>query len=198
MDVKLDSLIEKIKKEGIEAGQKSADEILAEAKKKAAGIVGDAKKEADKIISDGKKQAGQFRTNAEADIQQAARNAELLLKERINSIFDNVFKKEVADSLKPDFLTGLIQGIVDSWAKDSKADVVVNEKDKKQLESLLFKGLKKQLKDSITIRVSNDISSGFKIGLKDEQVYYDFSDDAISEFIKSLINPKLKEILDKK
>ena len=34
MDVKLDSLIEKIRKEGIEQAQQSADEIIKEAKQK--------------------------------------------------------------------------------------------------------------------------------------------------------------------
>ena len=99
--------------------------------------------------------------------------------------------------MKPGFLKELIVKIVNTWAKDSKAEIVINEKDKDQLEKVLFSGVKDELKNSISIRVTSDISNGFRVGLKDEEVYYDFSDESIAEVLKSLINPKLKEILDK-
>jgi len=74
---------------------------------------------------------------------------------------------------------------------------VLNKNDKSKLEALLFTGLKDELKQSITLKTSPDLTKGFRIGLKGEEVYYDFSDDAIAEILKSLINPKLKEILDR-
>ena len=197
MDVKLDSLIEKIRKEGIDEAQLKADELINEAKKQAASIINDAKKESAKIVEDGKKQAAQFQQNAEADLKQAARNTELLLKEKIIGLFDKVFKKQVAAALKPDFMNKLIINIINTWAKDVNTEIIINDKDKKELENLLFTGLKKELKDSVNIRVSTDISSGFRIGLKGEQVYYDFSDEAIADVLKSLINHRLKEILEK-
>ena len=74
MDVKLDSLIEKIRKEGIEDAQHAADSIIKEAKQKAASIVEKAKKEAEKIIEDGKHQVDQYKATADVDLKQAARN----------------------------------------------------------------------------------------------------------------------------
>ncbi len=197
MDVKLDSLIEKIKKDGIEEGQKTADELIQTAKKEAAAIIAKAKKEAEKIIDDGNKQAEKLRSNAEADIKQAGRDAELLLKEKIVALFDNVFKKEVATALKPEFVSELIKQIVAGWVKNNKADVVINEQDQQQLEKLLFAGINNELRNTIFLRVSQDISTGFRIGLKDEQVYYDFTDRTFAELLKTLINPKLKAILEK-
>ena len=197
MDVKLDSLIEKIRKEGIEEAEQKAESIIKEAKQKAASIVDNAKKEAEKLVEDGKKQVDQYRETSEVNLKQTARNIELLLKEKINSVFDSVFKREIDESMKPDFLKDMITKIVDTWAKDSKAEIVLNEKEKDQLENVLFSAVRKDLKDSITIRLSNDISNGFRIGLKGQEVYYDFTDDSIAEVLKSLINPKLKEILDK-
>lgn len=197
MDVKLDSLIEKIKKEGVEDAQKQSEDILKDAKQNAASITENAQKEAEKIIEDGKKQAEQFRKNAESDLHQAARNTQLLLKEKITALFDNVFKREVGEKLTPEFLKELIMKIVSSWSEDSGAEIVVNEKDKKKLEALLFEGLKKDVKDSITVRASKEVTSGFHIGMKGDQVYYDFSDEAIADVLKTLISPSLKEILDR-
>lgn len=197
MEVKLENLIEKIRKEGIEEAQQNADQIIKEAKQKAASLVDQAKKESEKIVADGKTQVDQYKATAEIDLKQSARNFELLLKEKINSLFDNVFKRQVADELKPDFLKAMILKIVEHWAKESKAEIVLNEKDKNQLEKVLFSGVKDDLKKTINIRVSSDIANGFRIGLKGDQVYYDFSDESIAEVLKSLINPKLKEILEK-
>lgn len=197
MDVKLDSLIEKIKKEGVEDAQKQSEEILKDAKQKAASITEKAHKEAEKIIEDGKKKAEQYKKNAESDLQQAARNTLLLLKEKITNLFDNVFKREVGEKLSPEFLKELILKIVGSWAENSEAEIIVNDKDKQKLEALLFSGVKKEMKDSLKIRASKDVTSGFQIGLKDAQVYYDFSDEAIADVLKTLISPGLKEILDR-
>jgi len=197
MEVKLENLIEKIRKEGIEEAQQNADQIIKEAKQKAASLVDQAKKESEKIVADGKTQVDQYKATAEIDLKQSARNFELLLKEKINSLFDNVFKRQVADELKPDFLKAMILKIVEHWAKESKAEIVLNEKDKNQLEKVLFSGVKDDLKKTINIRVSSDIANGFRIGLKGDQVYYDFSDESIADVLKSLINPKLKEILEK-
>ncbi|MCI0495109.1 hypothetical protein L0Z72_08865 [candidate division KSB1 bacterium] len=197
MDVKLDSLIEKIKKEGIEEAHNNADQIIKEAKQKAASIVDQAKAEAAKIITDGKKQIDQYKSTAEIDLKQAARNVELLLKEKINLLFDSVFKRQVAAEMQPDFLKELILNIVSNWSKSNNTEVVLNEKDAKQLEKALFSGVSDEVRRSLAIRVSGDVSNGFRIGMKDEQVYYDFSDASIAEVLKALINPKLKEILEK-
>jgi len=198
MDVKLGDLIEKIKKEGIEEAQQTSDEMIIEAKQKAASIISQAKKEAEKIVQDGRKQSEQFKENSEADLQQSTRNAELLLKEKINSLFDKVFKRKVADTLTPDFLKEMILTIVTAWANNSSAEIVLKNDEKQKVEALLFSGINKELKESISLKASNDVTKGFRIGLKGEQVYYDFSDDAIAETLKSLINPNLKEILDQK
>ena len=61
---------------------------------------------------------------------------------------------------------------------------------------MLFSSLKEDLRESITLKSSADISTGFRVALKGEEVYYDFSDEAVAEAIRTLLNPKLKEILD--
>ena len=196
MDVKLGNLIEKIKKEGIEEAQQSADALLEDAKKKADSIVENAKKEAEKIVADAKAQSQQFQENSELAVKQAARDSELLLKSRITGMFDQVFKREVAQSLSPEFMKELIVKLVEEWAKGSELDVVVGEKEKAALEAVLFQGVKANLKDTVNIRVSTDVTSGFQIGLKGEDVYYDFTDASIADTLKLFLKPKIKEILD--
>jgi len=196
MDVKIDNIIEKLKKEGVEAAQKKSDEMLSGAKKEAGDIVAKAEKEAKKIIEDAKKEAGTFEENSKLAIQQAARDGELLLKERIQSLFDQVFRAEVDEAMKPDFIQTLILNLTEQWEKDAAVEVTISKADRKNLEKHLLSGLKKKIKNEIYMKASPDFTHGFRIGLKGKDVYYDFSDESIAEMLRAALNPRLKEIVD--
>ena len=131
-------------------------------------------------------------------LQQAARDVELLLKENITKLFDRILKKKVADSLSPKFLNELILKIVAQWPENKQANILLNGEDKEKLQKLLFSNLEDELKDSITLKVSNSVSQGFRIGLNGESAYYDFSDESITEALKLFLNPVLKELMDQK
>lgn len=198
MDVKLENLIEKIKSEAVDEAHKAADAIIQEAKDKATSIIEQAKKDAGKMLEESEKKVGQFQRNSELALQQAARDSQLLLKERLIQVFDDVFRREVAETLSPEFLSQLISTIVKSWAENPEADLQISEKDLKGLEGLLFKSLNQDVKKSITLKPSAEISAGFRIGMKDGNVYYDFTDESIADLLKMFLNPKLNEILDVK
>jgi V/A-type H+-transporting ATPase subunit E len=198
MEVKLENLIEKIKKEGVEGAQKESEKIISKAREEARSIISDAEKDAEAIIEDAKKSTAKLEENAGLAIKQAARDSELLLKERFTELCDEIFKQEISDTLTPDFLKELILKIITQWSKNPEMEITLNKKDKTALEKQLIKSLKGKLKESITLRLSSDISSGFRIGLKGEDVYYDFSDEAFGEMLKLFLNPRIREILDKK
>jgi len=197
MEMKLENLIEKIKKEGVEEAQGTSEEIVKKAKQEAASIIEHSKKEAEKIIENAEHKAAQFHKNAELAVKQAARDTVILVKEKLTNLFDRVFKKEVTNTLTPGFLNELILKIVTQWSANPNTEITINEDDKKKLEELLFSSLKGELKDSITIRASNIVAKGFRIGQQDGHVYYDFSDDSITDVLKTFLNPRLKEIMDK-
>jgi V/A-type H+-transporting ATPase subunit E len=196
MDVKLENLIEKIKKEGVESGRQVSEEMIKTAGQDADAIIKKAKKEAERIQKEAEKEARQFRENAELAVKQAARDSELLLKEKITELFDRLLKREVVQALTPDVMKELILKIISKWSGSTDTELLVSEKDKKQLRDMVLKGLKKDLKDTVTIQASPDLAHGFRIGLKDENIYYDFSDESITEMLKMFLNPGIKELLD--
>ncbi|MDZ7270929.1 MAG: hypothetical protein ONB30_03885 [candidate division KSB1 bacterium] len=196
MEVKLETLIEKIKKEGIEEARQTSEQIVAQAQAQAAATVAQAQEEAARIIAQGKAEAERFRRNAELALQQAARDTVLSLKERVSELFDRVFKQEVAQTLSPEFLSQLIQSLVNQWARDGSAEVVVSAEDKEKLQALLFAGVRQQLRDGLVLRVGDSVSKGFRIGLRGEDVYYDFTDESIAEVLKSFLNPTLQALLN--
>ncbi|MBN2102715.1 hypothetical protein JW835_01600 [bacterium] len=196
MDVKIENIIEKLRKEGVEGAQKESDNILAKAKQQAEDIVAKAEKEAEKIVGNAKREANAFQENSKLAIQQAARDGELLLKERIRFLFDQVFKAEVDEAMKPDFIQTLIIKLTEHWRKSEEVEVTISEAEQRQLEKHFLNGLKKIIKNEITLKASPNFTHGFRIGLKGEDVYYDFSDESIAEMLRAALNPRLKEILD--
>ncbi|MBN1781422.1 hypothetical protein JW948_09875 [bacterium] len=198
MEVKIDKLIEKLKKEGVEGAQQMSDDILAKARKEAADIVARARQEARDLVDQAGKEAASFEENSKRAIEQAARDGELLLKGRVETLFETVFKQEVSETMTPEFLKTLIVKLVENWGKNNEKEVEVSKADLKMLEDLLFKGVREELKKGITLKAGKDLMHGFRIGIKGENVYYDFTDESIAEILKRSLNARIKELLEAK
>ena len=197
MEAKLDSLIEKIKKDGILEAQKEAASIVSEAKSNASKIVENARSEARRIVEEAQKEAERIKLNDEAAIKQAARDTVLATKEKIIELFNKVLLREVSDSLDSELVGRLIKYIVENWVDKQSAEVLVSQEDVSKLEALLTERLKEELRKAIEMKPDPSIAKGFKIGLKGENLYYDFTDETMTEILKSYLTPSVRDILEK-
>ena len=195
MDVKLDKLIDKIKSEGIQQAEQESGQILQNARNQGEKIIADAKKEADKIISQAREEMEKLQLSGKSALKQAERDAVLVTKEKLTKVLDSVFKKQVSDELKPEVLVDLIKKMVENSDDDAKMKVLVNQQEVKALEKLLAAKTNKALADTVEIKVDRGVSKGFRIGKKGEDVYYDFTDESISEFLREFLNPSIKNML---
>ncbi len=195
MDVKLDKLIDKIKSEGIQQAEQESGQILQNARNQGEKIIANAKKEADKIISQAREEMEKLQLSGKSALKQAERDAVLVTKEKLTKVLDSVFKKQVSDELKPEVLVDLIKKMVENSDDDAKMKVLVNQQEVKALEKLLAAKTNKALADTVEIKVDRGVSKGFRIGKKGEDVYYDFTDESISEFLREFLNPSIKNML---
>ncbi|MEJ2627081.1 MAG: hypothetical protein P8078_00775 [bacterium] len=198
MDTKLDNIIEKIKKEGVEDAKKQADKKLKEAQKEAEKNIKEAQEKADEIMANARKQIQKMEDSSKVSLKQASRDTILQVKNSIINLFDNVFKREVSSALTPDFIKEVILNMMEKWKKGEIDEIKLSEKDKKEVEKLISSALKKDIKEGITIKVDKGISHGFRIGLKEGNVYYDFSEESIVDLLMKYVNPRLREILEEK
>ena len=76
-------------------------------------------------------------------------------------------------------------------------EFLLSNKDKDKVKNLVLSSLKESLKDSVTIKVDSGITRGFRVCLKGDNVYYDFTDDSIADFLKDFLSPSIREILEK-
>ena len=100
--------------------------------------------------------------------------------------------------MSPEFTAQLIAKIVDKWAfeREEELEVLLGKDDAEQLKNHLLKMIKKEARDKLIINVGRNINQGFRIGVRGEETYYDFSEEAVAEILKELVNPKIKDILN--
>lgn len=198
MDIQVQDLIEKIKKDGVAAAEKSASEVKSQAKAEADRIIASAKEEAEKIIRAAKDEAARFEKASEDAIRQASRNLVLSFRDSITKELSAIVTAETEKAYSSDLLSKLIPETVKAWTSKTEAgevSVLLNEKDLKALESSLNAALKAEIAKGLTLKVDGSIGSGFRIGVKDGAAFYDFSAEAVADLFSAYLNPRVSALL---
>lgn len=198
MDVQLQELIDKIKRDGVAVAENSASEMISNAEKEAKRIIDNAKREAENIISQAKEEAGRFEKSSEDSIKQASRNLLLQFRDSVTKELSSIVNETVSDSISKDSLEKLIPEIIKEWTKNSDAkdiSVLLSEKDLQTLESSFKNSLKNEISQGLTLKIDNSLSKGFRVGIKDGAAFYDFSAETVAELFTAYLNPKVSALM---
>ena len=198
MDVQLQELIDKIKKDGVASAEASAAEILADAEKKARAVVSDAEQKADGIIKNAKAETERMEKASEDAIAQAGRNMILSFRDSLTAELDRIIKTETAKAYSKDMLANLIPETVKAWTKHTDAkelSVLLSEKDLKELESAFTSALKDEIAKGLVLKSDKTLAAGFRIGVKEGRAFYDYSSDSLAELFAAYVNPRTAAIL---
>lgn len=198
MDVQLQELIDKIKKDGVGAAETSAAEIIADAEKKAAAIIADAEKRAEEANAKAKVEAARLEKASVDAIKQAGRNIILSFRDGINAELSALVAAESAKAYDADMLKTLIPEVIKKWLENPEAEsvsVFLSEKDLEKLSTGFNTVLKNEISKGLEIKADKSLDSGFKIGTKDGSAYYDFSAESVAELFCAYLNPKTAQIM---
>jgi V/A-type H+-transporting ATPase subunit E len=197
MDIQLQELIDKIKKDGVESASAQAETIIQEAHAEARKIVEAAKKEADAIVSAGKRDAERFEKASVAAIEQAARNLIITFQTELQKLLDVVVQREISAAYDDEALKAAIPQIVSEWAKKESDNlaVLLKEDALQRLEGYFVKKLSAELAKGVKLKSDRNLTAGFRIASKDGAAYYDFSAEAVAELMSAYLNPRLSELL---
>ena len=197
MDIQVQELIDKIKKDGIEVASEEAAKIKLEAETGAKQILEAAKKEAAYIIAKSKQDAERTEQAGIAALGQASRNLVLVFKGEIQALLEQIINAQLEASYKDDVLKAVLPDLLKAWGTkgaDSLA-VLLPEASLKKLQAFFKDKLSAQLKKGMELKSDRNLTSGFRIANKDGSAYYDFSADSVAEMLSAYLNPKLAEIL---
>ncbi|MDR3303123.1 MAG: V-type ATP synthase subunit E [Treponema sp.] len=199
MDIQLQELIDKIKKDGIEGATAETARLTSQAESEAKRIVEAAQKEADAIIAKGKADAERSEKAGVAALEQASRNLVLAFRTEIDTLLNSIVARELVASYTDDTLKAALPDILKTWtAKGGDAlDVMVSEATLKKLNDWFNDKLAAELKKGVELKSDRNLGAGFRIANKDGSAYYDFSAESVAELLAAYLNPKLAEILQK-
>jgi V/A-type H+-transporting ATPase subunit E len=196
MEIQLQELIEKIKKDGIESANDDAVRVKAAAGAEAKRIVDEAKKQAENIIAEAKVEAGRSEKAGLAAVEQASRNLILSFKTEIEALLGKIVSKDTAKLYNDDVLKAVIPEIVKGWAAGKGAvDVILGESELKSLGDWAKSALSEEISKGVELKTGKNIGGGFRIGEKDGSAYYDFSGVAVAAALAEYLNPRLAELL---
>ena len=198
MDIQLQELVDKIKKDGVDAASVEADRIVKEAEEKASSIVAQAKREADALIRSGKEAAEREKKAAEDAIKQAARNLLISFREGIEAQLSSIIKAETDKALDASVLKAALPDMLKSWAAEKGEgglEVLLPADKVSAVQSYLVSELKGKIAGGVEISTGEGIEGGFRIAEKNGSAYYDFSAEAVSDLFASYLGPKVADIM---
>jgi V/A-type H+-transporting ATPase subunit E len=199
MDIQLQELIDKIKKDGIESASEEALRLKTQAEEEAKRILDAAHREAEAIIAKGKDDAERSEKAGVTALEQASRNLFLAFKKEIEALLARIIARETVAAYSGEVIKDVLPEILKNWAaKGSDAlDIILPEKDRKSLEDFFNTKLAGELKKGVELKIGRNLSAGFRIAEKDGSAYYDFSAESVAELLSAYLNPRLAEILKK-
>lgn len=200
MAEELQHLIERIRKEGVESGEKAADSLVAEAKKKAAAIVADAQKQAKDMVAKAEKDAEAFAARGKQTLQQSARDLLISIGGSVGDVVGGIVDEKLDRALTPEIMGQMLVKLAEAYGKGGDPGGIVamlGEEDAAAVKAYIAKEYQDKLASGIQIESAKGIFKGFRVGVKGGQVFHDFSADAIAESLASFLRPELADIVKK-
>ncbi|MBL7179470.1 MAG: hypothetical protein ABIK98_14140 [Pseudomonadota bacterium] len=202
---KLQELIETLKKQGVERGEKAGQEIVEAARSEANDILAHARAEATSIVAQAKddadKQMKQLRSSMEIAASQFVNNLKGVIEENFLSI---PLKKEITTELSdPDFMKNLMTKFVESYAASPQHQdilLMLPHDAPEQFRDFAIELMARhygqgkggnQLVSNLEIQ---NVKFGFQVDKKDGHVRLDFSDEAFLSLFLRFLTPKFREL----
>jgi V/A-type H+-transporting ATPase subunit E len=197
MEIQLQELIDKIKKDGIESASEEAAQIKVQAENEAKRIVEAAQKEAADLVARGKTDAERSEKAGIAALEQASRNLVLAFKGEIEALLARIVAARVETAYGEDTLKAIIPTVVKNWvAKGADSlDLILSEEDLGKLRGYFSSELAAELAKGVELKSDRNLGAGFHIANQDGSAYYDFSAESVAELLSAYLNPRLSEIL---
>ena len=198
MSEELQSLLDKIRHEGVEKAKSEAEAILADARREADAVKAAAETEAAKTIASAKADAKAFEARAEATVRQAMRDVKLQLaaelEKQVEAFVSAGVKKAFASG---DNVGAWITKAVDAYlAQGEKGMAIALGGDcAKMAESVMAALAAKASSGGIEVEASPAFPDGFTIKLDGGRVEQCFTADAVAAALSRLMRPGLADLL---
>jgi V/A-type H+-transporting ATPase subunit E len=193
--------LEKINEEGVKKAEETKNKIISDAGLEAEKIISDAKTKADEIVRKAQIDADTVKSRGEAAVRQAVRDIIITLQGEILNRFKSVVKEATADAMTTDLMGEIILEMVKNYnlknpSGEADIELILAQKDIDSMEKLFKTSLVNSLKKNPHISLGQNFAAGVKISFKGDDVFFDFSDEAISDMICAYVGPRLAAVIN--
>ncbi len=198
MEIQLQELIDQIRKDGVEAAEAKAAEILDAAKAEAEKIISDAKAQAEKTMADAKNENERTVKSGEDALRQAGRNLLISFRESVSKELTALVGDKVNAVYSSETLSQLIVSAVEGWLAKPDAEeltVILSNDDLKKLEETIKAALKAKMLTGVTLKANDNFDGGFRIAVNGDGAYYDYSKEAVTDMLSGYLSPKITALL---
>jgi V/A-type H+-transporting ATPase subunit E len=134
----LEKLVQKLREQGINAGEQEKERIVEEARLEAQEIVAKAEEAAREIVDEARKKAEQVEANATSSMAQASRDMVEATRMSVLNFLKAAFGEQVGDLFtKEQYLGELVKAVVEAIPGDK--EVSIPEASLKKMEAFLLK-----------------------------------------------------------
>jgi V/A-type H+-transporting ATPase subunit E len=199
MAEELQSLLDRIRIEGVEKAQAEAEQIRAEARKQAARLVAEAEQTRAAMLEDAGRKAQTFEERGHKALERAARDLTLMIGEAITEAFRTIVRRDIHAALTTETLKQMLVEVVRAYCvkqgDGSRIDLLVSPEQHKDIVAFFMSEFQQAIQKGVEIHPDGQLVRGFKVSLSEEHLYHDFSEDAILESLCQLLRPELAEIV---
>lgn len=200
----IESFVQKLQADGIQAGQQEAEKIRQAAEQQAEEILRQAKQEAERIVADAEAEAKDTLAKSQTELRLAARDAALKLRDALSRALGAVLAQGAKDRLTDiTFLGQVMHDLVLLYAKSHLAGEAqgltlnVQPEMKQRLKEWALAEVGRQEVDSL--RSAFDLrgtlaTAGFEYKVSGATV--EVTLDSVVQTLKDLVGSSLREILD--
>ncbi len=196
-------LINRLRDDGVRAGQEKADQVLRDARQQAAEIVSQAKAEAEEMLEKARNEIETEKSSAIESLKIAIRDTELKMEAELKATFAAHVKRLVSVEMRDlEFLKQIILAIAGLAAGDKacgeqpvnillpenlfrsdKRETRLTQEGRDNFRRLVLGISGDMLREGVDLSPSESIGGGIRIQLVGEDLEIDLSDKAISELL---------------
>ena len=208
-------LIQRLRQQGVAAGNAARDEITSKAEQEAARILKEARDQAKKLVEDARDEADRLQKAGEDALRIAGRDSVLRMRETVTTYFEERVKRLASTELEdPEFLRKLIievaKRVRDEAAVDEAEEIevilpkeVVGTKELRDNPEELAGKLSEYAKtiasatwrEGVVVKTMEIGGRGIRVRLLDDDLEVDLTDEAIAELLLQHLQPRFRAML---
>lgn len=195
----LGDITEELKEKVLSPAREEAKGIIEAARMQARQIVQEARQEAEDLRSKSLEDAREIKKKMDIDMKAAARNFMLLIEEKLErSIVRPVTQETVRKVLDdPAFLREIVEKLVQEFVRSQGnhgvIDIILPEKQKEELEDFFLERFREKAGKGITVRFSNKVNFGFKVGIGEAGGRYFNFEDGLPQAFAEFCSPSFRK-----